>query len=184
MKLFGRLLLLRPEQFSDWGIHVNHFHAAVNIREQICERLNIDPATRATPDLSPQSLRQIKEFHWAGSIDRLYRFVGQEGEDSRNKLFKPVVGDGHLRKLSKDSVVNGSSFVVAEPITIDREYYDAQPVRLLVMCSAVDNKWLKNNTPPQLQNSVTEAMDKTWERKPKGDDKPRFYRPGANGRRR
>jgi hypothetical protein len=184
MKLFERLLRLRPDQFSDWGIHVNHFHAAVNIRELICERLNIDPAMRAAPDLSPERLRQIKEFHWAGSIDRLYRFVGQDGDDSRNRLYKPVVGDGHLRKLSKDSVVNGSSFVVAEPITIDREYYDEQPVRLLVMCSAVDAKWLKNNTPPQLQNYVTEAMDKAWERKPKGEDKQRFHRPGMNGRRR
>lgn len=186
MKLFEKLLLLRPEQFSDWGVHVNHFHAAVNIRQLVCERLNIDPATRATPDLSPQSLRQIKEFHWAGSIDRLYRFVGQDADDTRNRLFKPVLGDGprYLRTLSKDSVVKGSSFVVAEPITIDRQYYDDAPVRLLVMCSAVDTKWLKSNTPPQLQNPVTEAMDKAWERKSKGDDKQRFYRPSSNGRRR
>ena len=184
MKLFQRLQLLRPEQFSDWGIHVNHFNAAINIRGLICERLNIDPATRTTPNLSPQRVRQIKEFHWAGSIDRLYRFVGQDVDDTRNRLFKPVVGDGYLRTLSKDSVVKGSSFVVAEPITIDREYYDETPVRLLVMCAAVDSKWLKNNTPPQLQNSVTEAMDKAWDRRPKGDDKQKFHRPGMNGRRR
>jgi hypothetical protein len=184
MKLFERLLLLRPEQFSDWGIHVNHFHAAVNIRELICERLNLDPATRAAPDLSEQRFRQLKEFHWAGSIDRLYRFVGQDADNPRNRLFKPVVGDGHLRTLSKDSVVSGSSFVVAEPITIDREYYDEQPARLLVMASAVDSKWLKANTPPQLQNDLAEAMDKAWDRKPKPSDKQRFHRPNINGRRR
>lgn len=184
MKLFERLLLLRPEQFSDWGIHVNHFHAAVNIRELICERLNLDPATRAAPDLSEQRFRQLKEFHWAGSIDRLYRFVGQDADNPRNRLFKPVVGDGHLRTLSKDSVVSGSSFLVAEPITIDREYYDEHPARLLVMASAVDSKWLEANTPPQLQNDVAEAMDKAWDRKPKPSDKQRFHRPISNGRRR
>lgn len=184
MKLFQRLLLLRPDQFADWGIHVNHFHAALNIRELICERLNINPLERAARELDQQRLRQIKEFHWAGSIDRIYRFVGQDIDDTRNRLFKPVVEDGHLRTLSKDSVVKGSSFVVAEPITIDREYLDDQPVRLLVMCSAVDTKWLKNNTPPQLQNAVTESMDKSWDSKPKQSDKQRFHRPGPNGRRR
>lgn len=184
MKLFQRLLQLPTTQFSDWGVHVNHFHAALNIRELIFERLNIDPSARATADLNELRLRQIKECHWAGSIDRLYRFVGQDIDDTRNRFFKPVVGDGHLRILSKDSVVTGSSFVVAEPITIDREYYDDQPVRLLVMSSAVDTKWLKTSTPPQLQNSVTESMDKAWDKKPKQSDKQRFHRPGPNGRRR
>ncbi len=184
MRLFQRLLQLQPDQFSDWGIHANHFQAALNIRELICERLNIDPLARATSDLNDKRLRQLKECHWAGSIDRLYRFVGQDIDDTRNRLFKPVVGDGHLRTLTKDSVVSGSSFVVAEPITIDREYYDDQPVRLLVMSSAVDAKWLKNNTPPQLQSSVFESMEKSWDSKPRTSDKQRFHRPGPNGRRR
>jgi len=184
MKLFQRLLLLRPDQFADWGIHVNHFHAALNIRELICERLNIDPLERAARDLDLRRLRQIKEFHWAGSIDRLYRFVGHDIDETRKRLFKPVVADGCLRELSQDSVVKGSSFVVAEPITIDREYLDDEPVRLLVMSSAVDTKWLRDNTPPQLQNAVTESMDKSWDSKPKQSDKQRFHRPGPNGRRR
>jgi hypothetical protein len=184
MKLFERLLLLRPEQFSDLGIHVNHFYAAVNIRELICERLNLDPVKRAAPDLSEQRIRQLKEVLWAGSIDRLYRFVGQDPENPRNRLYKPVVGHGHLRTLSKDSVVSGNSFVVAEPITIDREYLDPHPARLLVMASAVDTRWLNVNTPPQLRLDVLAAMDKSWDQKPKQGDKQRFYRPNINGRRR
>ena len=175
---------LQPNQFSDWGIHVNHYHAAVNIRELICERLNINPLELAARDLHPQRLRQIKECHWAGSIDRLYRFVGRDIDDARNRLFNPVVVDGRQRIVSKDSVVTGSSFVVAEPITIDREYGDNDPARLLVMCSAVDTKWLRYNTPPQLQNPVFENMGKAWDSKPKQSEKPRYHRPGPNGRRR
>ncbi len=184
MKLFQRLLTLTPDQFSDWGIHTNHFQSAVNIRELLCERLNIDPSQRADKDLSPHRIRQLKELHWAGSIDRLYRFIGQDPSDAHDREFKPVVNDGHNRILSRDSVVKGSSFVVAEPITIDREYGDEDPARLLVMCSAVDTKWLKDNTPPQIKNAVVEARDKAWEHKPKGSDKQRFHRPGPNGRRR
>jgi hypothetical protein len=184
MELFRTLLWLRPDQFHDWGVHINHFNTAVNIREQICERLNIDPFTITSRDLSAQQIRNIKEFYWAGSIDRLYRFVGRDGDDSRHRIFKPVANDGRLRMLSRDSVVKGSSFVVAEPITIDREYGDVEPARLLVMASAVDSKWLANNTPPQLKNAVEEAMDKAWEPKQKAENKQKFHRPGMFGRRR
>jgi HrpA-like RNA helicase len=157
MEIFRSIMRLRPEHFKDWGIHLNHFHAAMSIRERICEALDIDPSTAPSRTLSAEQLRKIKEFHWAGSIDRLYRFVRRDAEDSNKREFKPVVSEGRLRFLSRDSVVTGSKFIVAEPLTIDTKYGDDDPMRLLVMASAVDPKWLDKNTPPQLKKSIPPA---------------------------
>lgn len=186
MEIFRAILPRQPEQFHDWGIHVNHFHAAKGIREDICARLGINPRPPSTSAaaLSPQQLRKLKEFYWAGSIDRLYRFVGKDPEDSRKRVYKPVIGEGRLRILSRDSIVEKGSFIVAEPITIDTRYRDEDPMRLLVMASVVDTTWLATNTPAQLKNFVKEALDKARQRKSKSDEKQKFRRPGGPQRRR
>ncbi len=186
MEIFRRLINLPEERFHDWGIHVNHFSAARGIRQDICEVLGHDPRPPAPSlgALSPQQLRKLNEFYWAGSIDRLYRFVGKDPEDPRKRLYKPVVGKGRLRILSRDSVVEKGSFVVAEPITIDTRYRDDDPMRLLVMASAVDTTWLQTNTPAQLKNSVKEALRKVRQGKSQSDEKEVYRRQGGPQRRR
>ena len=110
--------------------------------------------------------------------------MGKDPEDSRKRVYKPVVGEGRLRILSKDSIVEKGSFIVAEPITIDTRYRDEDPMRLLVMASVVDTTWLATNTPAQLNNFVKGAFDKARKPQSKSEDKQTFRRPGGPRRRR
>ncbi len=184
MLIFRTISCLPVEQFVDWGIHLQHFNAAKNIREDICERLGIDPWPTSALPLSSEQVCTMKELYWAGSIDRLYRFVGKDADDPRKRVFKPVVGNGQRRMLSRDSVVEKGSFVIAEPITIDTKYHDEEPVRLLVMASAVDPKWLAKNTLPQLKNFVDDALEKVRQQKSKSEGKHKYRRPGGPRRHR
>lgn len=190
MQVFQRIAKLPVAQFQDWGIHPVHFQRALDVRVDLCDRLNLDPKIAAAEQLPDAHARLLKECIWRGMIDRMYRFVGVDEYDSKVRWYKPVVGDGKVRTLSKDSLIRGARWIVAEPINIDKEPYDDDPLRLLTMASKVNIKWVKNHHPPQLKNDILESLDKTPERKHIQDSKDdsgsqKFFRPSRNrGKRR
>jgi len=146
MQLFQHILRAPEDSAAARGVNLNRVHNASLLREQLLQRLMIDPGAHAATDLSPEEtqmlLQKLKECLWSGNINRLYRFVGRNHKSGKRE-YKPVFCDGELRELSSECTLHsGHAFVVGEAVTIDKEPYDPNPLFLITMASAVSPLWL------------------------------------------
>jgi hypothetical protein len=142
VRLFQKLMDLPVYQFAEWGVHVNQYQRALDFRKQMCMRLDIEPDLRAKW-LSKDDTALLRECYWLGNIDRLYQCVGREGKRS---FYKPVIrsGPGFERLLAKDSLLKAPDFLVGQPVTIDTEPLDDNPVRLITLADKVELEWLED----------------------------------------
>lgn len=196
MQLLQTLLRVNPDNFGNWGVHVNHFREAVELRAQLIERLArkleipLDPAQQAPSMLSDATMFHLNECLCSGMINHLYRYVGRDPSDNRRRLYKPVLGDGELRQISRESVVRDNAlFVVGTPITIDVEPYDPDPLRLITMAHGVSWKWLKTKSQTgdlikEVKDPIKDALHKVrgmLDTKREDDEAPqKYFRPHPN----
>ena len=188
MQLFQVLQRGNADAFAGWGVDLHRFHNAMELRAQLLQRLLIDPSTVAATDLPKEEkdllLQKLKECHWSGNINRLYRYVGRDAR-SNKRQYKPVFGDGELRELSSECGLRpGHLFIAGEPITIDKEPYDHEPLYFITMASAVEPYWLRakargSDLIKEAKEPIFEALKRAWGqmRAPSERELQRYHRP-------
>jgi hypothetical protein len=143
MRLLQRLIDLPTHQFAEWGVHVNQFQHALDIRKQLCVRFDIDPTVRAKR-LSKEHTALLRECYWLGNIDQLHRLVSNSGGRC---MYKPIIngGTGRQRILCNGSLLksNAPQYLVGQRVMLDTDPFSDDPVRLITLADAVDENWLE-----------------------------------------
>ena len=184
MQVLEALLNASPEKLEDVGIHLNHFQIARDTRNDVCERLSIDPGMTAKALTSDTRLMLLESIY--AQYDRWWRVIPSRRGSDRLRV-KPVVGDGSDREIAAGSLVpDEAAFVVGEPINIENEPYDADPSKLLMMVSQIPLAWVKKHTPPaQVKSDIQDALSRVIKVEPtqRTAHRPNYPRRGFFGRR-
>jgi HrpA-like RNA helicase len=157
MILFQKALDMTSERRVELGLDEVKLNRALELRAVLRRRMDIAPDFEIPERLSRDELRALEECIWAGSIDQLFRRIGDDRYG--NALYRPIAG-GDSRVLSRSSVVFDADIVVGDPINIEymSKSGSIDTSRLLFMASAVDQAWLAAHTPPQLKSEIDDAL--------------------------